>query len=189
MNCSRSKNQYLASLSALLVSSAVLLGSAMPPKILEVKEFSIIGIQARTNNAKEMTDSGVIPKQWDKFFAEGVLARIPNKVNPTVYALYTDYAGDRKGDYSFFIGAEVSDTAAIPAGMVAKKVFAGKYAVVTSARGPVQNVVPQAWQQVWSLEDKSQLGGARAYQTDFEVYDQRSRGPQDSQIDIFVGIK
>ena len=156
----------------------------MPPKILEVKELSIIGIQARTNNTKEMTDGGVIPKQWDKFFAEGVLARIPNKVNPTVYALYTDYAGDRKGDYSFFIGAEVSYTAAIPAGMVAKKVFAGKYAVVTSARVRRRPVV-----EVRLDRFRRQLGGARAYQTDFEVYDQRSRGPQDSQIDIFVGIK
>ena len=180
---------YAAGMSVLLVSSAVLLGSAMPRRIVEVKEFSVIGIEARTNNAKEMTDSGVIPKQWNRFFAEEILAKIPNKVEPTIYALYTDYASDRNGDYTFFIGAEVSSTAVIPGGMVTKKVPAGKYAIVASARGPVQNVVPQAWQQVWSLEDKSQLGGPRAYKTDFEVYDQRSRGPQDSQIDIFIGIK
>jgi predicted transcriptional regulator YdeE len=179
----------LISLSVLVLSAVVLLGSAMQPKILEVKEFSVIGIEARTNNAKEMTDGGVIPKQWNRFFAEGILDRIPNKADPTIYALYTDYASNRNGDYSFMIGAKVDDTAVIPPGMVAKKVLAGKYAVVTSTRGPVQKVVPQAWQEVWSLEDKSQLGGARAYRTDFEVYDQRSRDPQDSQIDIFIGIK
>ena len=175
--------------SVLLLSTVVLQGSGMPPKILGVKEFSVIGIEARTNNAKEMTNGGVIPKQWNKFFAEGIPARVPNKVNETIYALYTDYASDRNGDYTFFIGAEVSGTAVIPAGMVAKKVPVGKYAVISSARGPVQKVVPQAWQQVWGLEDKSQLGGARTYRTDFEVYDQRSRDPQDSQIDIFVGTK
>src|SRR6266852_3892678 len=116
--------------SVLLLSTVVLQGSGMPPKILGVKEFSVIGIEARTNNAKEMTNGAVIPD-----------------------------------------------------GMVAKKVPVGKYAVISSARGPVQKVVPQAWQQVWGLEDKSQLGGARTYRTDFEVYDQRSRDPQDSQID------
>ncbi len=161
----------------------------MPTRIVQAKEFSVIGIAARTDNAKEATGEGTIPKQWGKFFAEGVLARIPNKVDPTIYAVYTDYASDRNGDYTFFIGAKVSETSAIPVGMVAKKVPAGKYAVVTSAKGPAQKVVPQAWQQIWSLEDKSQLGGVRSYQADFEVYDQRSRDPQDSQVDIHVGIK
>lgn len=160
----------------------------MPPRIVQGKEFSVIGIEARTNNAKEMTNGGIIPKQWSKFFADGILARIPDKADPTIYAVYTDYAGDRNADYTLFIGAKVSETSAIPAGMVVKKVLAGKYAVVTSAKGPVQNVVPQAWQQVWSLEDKSQLGGARSYKTDFELYDQRSRDPQDSQVDVYVGI-
>ena len=189
MNRSRSTNLCLAGLSVLLVSSAVLLGSAMTPKIVDGKEFSVIGIEARTNNSREMTNDGVIPRQWGKFFAEGILAKIPNKVDPTIYAVYTDYASDRSGDYTFFVGAKVSDTSAVPAGMVAKKVPAGKFAVIASARGPVQNVVPQAWQQIWSLEDKSQLGGTRSYKADFELYDQRSRDPQDSQVDIYVGIK
>ncbi|HEX3352604.1 MAG: GyrI-like domain-containing protein [Terriglobales bacterium] len=163
-------------------------GNTMPPKVVQAQEFSVIGIEARTNNAREMTNAGIIPKQWSRFFAEGILSRIPNQVDPTIYALYTDYASDRNGDYTFLIGAKVSGTSTIPAGMVAKKVPAGKYAVVTSARGPVQSVVPQAWQQIWTLEDKSQLGGRRAYKADFEVYDQRSRDPQDSQVDIYVGL-
>jgi predicted transcriptional regulator YdeE len=180
---------YAAGLSVLLVPSALLLGGAMPLRIVEVKEFSVIGIEARTNNAKEMTNDGVIPKQWGKFFAEGILSKIPNKLDPSIYAVYTDYASDRNGDYTFFIGAKVSETSTIPTGMVVKRVPAGKYAIVTSAKGPVQNVVPQAWQQIWSFEDKSELGGARAYKADFELYDQRSRDPKDSQVDIYVGIK
>jgi predicted transcriptional regulator YdeE len=65
----------------------------------------------------------------------------------------------------------------------------GRYAVVTSAKGPVERVVPKAWQQVYSLEDNKQLGGARAYKADFELYDQRSQNPQDSQVDLYVGVK
>jgi hypothetical protein len=88
----------------------------MPPRIVEGKECSVIGIEDRTSNAREMTNAGVIRKQWGKFIAEGILARIPNKVDPAVYAVYAD-ASDRNGDYTFVIGARVSETSAIPAGM------------------------------------------------------------------------
>jgi predicted transcriptional regulator YdeE len=190
MNCS-GRNVYLcaAALLILVESFAALLGSPMPPRIIQEKEFSVVGIEARTNNAKESTGDGIIPKQWGKFFAEGILSKIPNKVDPTIYAVYTDYASDRNGDYTFLIGAKISAVADIPAGMVVKKVPAGKYAVITSATGPVQSVVPQTWQQIWGLEDKSQLGGVRSYKSDFEVYDQRSRDPQSSQVDIHIGIR
>ena len=161
----------------------------MGPKIVEHKEFSIIGIEARTNNAKEATGNGIIPKQWDKFFKEGILQKIPSKVDPTIFVVYTDYASDRNGDYTYVIGARVSDVSTVPPGMVVEKVPKGRYAVLTSAKGPVQKIVPEAWRQIWSLEDKSQLGGPRAYKGDFEVYDERSQNPQDSQVDLYVGIR
>src|ERR1700685_2079239 len=72
-----------------LAAVGVTLGGTMGPKIVEEKEFSVIGIEARTNNAKEMSPNGVIPKQWGRFFKEGILEKIPNKVDPTIYAVYT----------------------------------------------------------------------------------------------------
>ncbi len=185
----RNAGMYAGGLLVILASTIVLLGSTMQLKIVEEKEFSIIGIGARTNNAKEMTNDGAIPKQWNKFFAEGVLARIPDKVDSTIYAVYTDYASDRNGDYTYVIGAKVNDMSAIPSGMVKKRVPGGKYTIVSSSKGPVQSIVAEAWKQIWSLEDKSQLGGERAYKADFEVYDQRSQNPQDSQVDVYIGIK
>jgi predicted transcriptional regulator YdeE len=166
------------------------MGGTVSPRIAEQKEFSVIGIEARTNNAREMTADGIIPKQWDKFVKEGILQKIPNKVDPTIFVIYTDYASDRHGEYTYVIGAKVNDGSAVPPGMVMKRVPKGKYAVVTTMKGPVQKTVPEAWQQIGNLEDKSQLGGGRrAYKADFEVYDQRSQNPQDSQVDIYVGIK
>ena len=164
-------------------------GAAMEPGVVKLQEFSVIGIQARTNNADEMTGDGAIPKQWTRFFKEGIADKIPNKVDSTIYAVYTGYASDRNGEYDFIIGMKVSSVSDVPPGMVAKKVPRGKYAVVTSAKGQVAQVVPQAWQRVWGLEDNKQLGGARAYKADFEVYDQRSQNPQDSQVDLYVGLK
>jgi predicted transcriptional regulator YdeE len=61
--------------------------------------------------------------------------------------------------------------------------------VVTSAKGPVAQVVPQAWQRVYGLEDNQQLGGARAYKADFELYDERSRNPENSQVELYIGLK
>lgn len=161
----------------------------MQPRVVDQPEFSVIGIQVRTSNAKEMTGEGAIPKQWAKFFKEGIANKIANKVDSTIYAVYTGYPSDRDGEYDFIIGMKVSSVSNIPPGMVVKKVPSGRYAIVTSAKGPVEQVVPQAWQRVWSLEDNKQLGGARAYKADFEVYDQRSQNPQDSQVDLYIGLK
>jgi predicted transcriptional regulator YdeE len=84
------------------------------PEIVELKEFSVAGIEARTSNAKEMIGGGAIPKQWDRFFKEGILQKIPHKVEPYIFVVYTDYAGDRNGEYTYLIGAKVSDGSAAP---------------------------------------------------------------------------
>ncbi len=161
----------------------------MEPRVLEQPEFSVIGIQVRTSNAKEVTGGGAIPKQWERFFKEGIADKIPNKVDSAVYAVYTNYASDYNGEYDFIIGMKVSSVSDVPPGMATKKVPKGRYAIVTSATGPVSQVVPQAWQRVYSLDDNKQLGGARAYKADFELYDQRSQNPQDSQVDLYIGLK
>lgn len=159
------------------------------PKKVHRDGFSVVGIEVRTTNAKEMSGAGAIPKQWQRFFQDGIQQKIPDRVDGTIYAVYTDYASDRNGEYSFVIGVKVGPNAKAPEGMVLKKVPAGEYAEITSDQGPVGKVVTAAWLQIWSLEDKAQLGGTRAYRADFEVYDQRAADPQHSQVDIFVGVK
>jgi predicted transcriptional regulator YdeE len=173
----------------ILAVTAASTGAAVEPKIVEQPEFSVIGIQARTSNAKEVKGGGAIPKQWDRFFKEGIADKIPNKVDSTIYAVYTNYASDYNGEYDFIVGMKVSSVPAVPLGMVVKKVPQGKYAVVASAKGPVAQVVPQAWQRIYTLDDNKQLGGARAYKADFEVYHQRSQNPQESQVDLYIGLK
>jgi len=147
----------------------------------------VIGIEARTTNAKEATAGGVIAAQWQEFFQDGIQEKIPNKTGANIYALYTDYASDRNGEYVYVIGAMVKDGTVPPAGMVSKRVPGGRYAVLTSEQGPVSTVVPGAWQRLWKLEDDGRL--KRSYKTDFEIYDLRARDPQNSQVDVYVGLK
>jgi predicted transcriptional regulator YdeE len=162
-------------------------GSAV--KIVHKSSFSVIGVEVRTSNAKEATADGIIGKQWQKFFQDGTLEQIPNKSGSDLYAVYSDYAGDHNGEYSFLIGTRVKDGSTAPPGFVLKTIPSGKYAVVTTESGPVAKVVVAAWQRVWQLEEAHELGGVRAYKADFEVYDQRATDLENSVVDLYVGVK
>jgi predicted transcriptional regulator YdeE len=162
--------------------------SSMNPKVVEEAAFSVIGIAERTTNAKEMSGVGVIGKQWGRFMQENLVAQIPNKADSSIIAVIADYASDKDGEYTHLIGARVTSTAEVPAGMVVKKVPSGKYAIFTSEKGPVAQVVLRTWQRIWA-QPKSAPGGNRAYKADYEVYDQRAMDPQNAQMDVHVGIK
>jgi predicted transcriptional regulator YdeE len=163
-------------------------GGSLTPKIVEEAGFKVVGIAARTSNAKEMSGQGVIGKQWERFLKDGLLSKIPNREDSNILAVYTDYESDANGDYTFILGAKVSSADNIPSGMVLKKVPGGKYAIFTSERGLVEKVVPETWAHIWSLP-KSAPGGDRAYRADFELYDGRAADPRNAQVDIYVGIK
>jgi predicted transcriptional regulator YdeE len=157
-------------------------------KIVEGTGFAVVGISTRTTNAKEMSGKGVIAQQWDRFMKEGLLSKIPNKVDSKILAVYADYESDANGAYTYILGARVNSAADVPPGMVAQRVPAGRYAVFISEKGFVGKVVPETWSRIWAVP-KSAPGGNRAYQADFEVYDQRAADPQNAQVDIYVGIK
>jgi predicted transcriptional regulator YdeE len=162
--------------------------SDMNPRAVQQEEFTVVGIAVRTSNAEQMTEARPIGKQWERLFKEGVLAAIPNKADANIVALYTEYASDKDGAHTYVLGARVTKVESVPAGMVAKKVQAGRFAVFTSERGPVQKVVVEMWQRVWATP-KSALGGDRTYKTDFEVYDQRAQNPANSVVDLYVGVR
>jgi predicted transcriptional regulator YdeE len=161
----------------------------LKPRIIDVPSFTVVGIAARTNNARESGPEGVIGKQWQGFMSEQLLEKIPNKLSPEIYSVYTDYASDAHGDYTHILGAKVKDgTSDVPAGMVEKVIPAGRYAVFTSARGPVADVVVATWKQIWTYYQSGQ-NGKRAYKADFELYDQRAANPADAQVDIYIGLE
>ena len=160
----------------------------MTPKVTEQSAFMVVGIAARTSNAKEMAGNGVIAKQWGRLFQEGVLEKIPNKADQNVVAVYTDYASDHNGEYAFLLGSRVTSDANVPPGMVSKRIAGGKFAVFTTEKGPADRVVPSAWMKINSLPRNS-AGGDRLYGADYEIYDERARDPQNMQADIYIGIR
>ena len=147
--------------------------------------FTVVGLAARTANAREMTPEGVIPKLWGRVMREGLLATIPNRVGSEIIALYTEYESDKDGPYTFVIGARVTALGALPGGMTAKDVQAGDYAVLRTGANPAKDAVVTFWQQIWSLENSHQL--RRAYRTDYEVHHFADKG--EAAVEIYVGVK
>jgi len=172
------------------VAYAAFARAGLTPQIVNQESFQVVGIEASTNNQKESGPDAIIGKLWQHFMREGLLNKIPDKADQSIYAVYTDYATDANGQYTYVLGAKVRPipTPTLPEGMVIKTVPAGRYAVFTSDRGPVAKVVVETWKQIWSYY-QSPADGQRAYRADFERYDQRGADPNDAQVDIYIGLQ
>jgi len=136
----------------------------------------IIGLELRTSND---VAAQTIPAHWQRFMAEGVLARIPVKQSDEVYAVYTHFenAGqNNQGWYSLIIGAPVASDQPVPEGLSHAVIPASYRAVFPVPQGdPMQ--VGAVWQQVWLRDDLH-----KTYIADLERF--RPNG----EIDILVGI-
>lgn len=161
-------------------------GAGGDAKVVEEPGFTVIGLAARTSNAREMSAERIIGKQWDRVMQEGLIGKIPNKADQDIVAVYTDYASDKDGEYTYLLGARVTSDAEVPEGMVAKRIPPGRFAVFTSEKGPGPKVVPDTWMKINSLP-KSTVD--RVYRADYEVYDERAMDPQNLVMDVYVGIR
>lgn len=72
-----------------------------------MQKINIVGISVRTsnNNGEAGRD---IPALWNKFLVEGISEKILNKVDETIYCLYTDYEKDHTTPYTTILGCAVS---------------------------------------------------------------------------------
>ncbi len=150
--------------------------------------FSVAGLTARTNNAHEMSGKGRIGSVWQDFLKPGLVGKIPNKVGVDLVVVYTDYETDHTGHYTYLLGVPIFSAEPLPADLTVRHVPAGRYAVFSSNRGPLKQIVPEIWQQIWAMSPE-ELGGTRAFKTDYEIYDQRAADPENAQIDVYVGLR
>ena len=178
----------ILSLAVTLILGVTILSAqdTMKPKATQQDTFDVIGIQVRTNNAKEATGDGAIPKQWQRLFGDGVLNQIPNKTDQSITVVYSNYASDWNGDYDYTLGAKVKSGTKPPEGMVSVTVPAGKYLEFESARGAGQTVVPEAWKQIWTYF-RDPASPQREYKADFERYEPSD--PANVQAHIFMRVK
>jgi len=152
--------------------------------------IKLVGITARTNNANEVDPSlAKIMPTVQRWFQENLSANIPHRANPgRTFCAYTEYEGDFRGDYTFFIGEEVSSFDGLPEGFRALALEAQDYAKFTTHPGPMPDIVIEAWRKIWQMTS-GDLGGQRRYSADFEVYDGRAADPRNAVVDIYIGVK
>ena len=144
--------------------------------------FTVIGIEVRTTNenGQAATDIGQL---WNKFMTEGIMDQIPNKIDSSIYSIYTDYESDHTKPYTTILGCKVKNTDTIPEGMVAKIFEKQNYTKFISKGDLTQGVVYQEWVKIWNADLD------RTYTADFEVYGEKAQNPKDAEVEIFVGIK
>lgn len=147
----------------------------------EMSPFYVVGVSVRTSN-QEGRAAKDIPALWARFMEENVLANIPNKIDDTIYAIYTNYEGDHMLPYDTVIGCKVSTLDHIPEGMVSLTIKGGTYAQFEAKGDLEQGAVINTWFSIW------QTPLNRTYATDFEVYGEKAMDKKNAEIPIFVGV-
>lgn len=158
----------------------------------DLNEIKLVGITTRTNNTQlfeQDPSTNKIAALVQEYFHHNLAETIKNRVNPgTTFCLYTDYESDEKGDFTYFIGEEVSSFENMPEGFKHFNLPAQKYAKLTSAPGPMPQVCIDMWKAVWKMTPE-ELGGKRAYRSDFELYDERAKDHNNVIFDLYISIK
>lgn len=162
----------------------------MNKNIEQLPVIKLVGITARTSNQLETNpETAQIGATMQKFFMEGVQSQIANRIQPgRVFAVYTNYASDEHGEYTYFLGEEVSSFEEHSKELENLTIPAQTYVKFTSNPGPMPDVCINMWQNIWKM-NASDLGGQRAYIADFEIYDERSADLGHAVLDIYIGIK
>jgi predicted transcriptional regulator YdeE len=148
----------------------------------KIKSFSVIGIAVRTTN-ENMQSGKDIPALWTRFMSEHLIDLIPNKIDHTVYCIYTEYEQDYTKPYTTLIGCRVSNLDKIPDGMVGRTFNEGNYTKQTAKGNILEGIVFDAWKKIWNSDIP------RAYTADFEVYGEKTQNPENAEVDIFISVK
>jgi len=149
--------------------------------VQKIGAFSVIGISVRTTNENGQASQD-IPALWGKFMSEGILEKIPNKIDNTLYCIYTDYEKDHTKPYTTILGCKVENLNNIPEEMVSKTFEEANYEKFVAKGNLMQGAVFSEWTKIWNS------GIERAFTADFEVYDNKSNDPENAVVDIFIAV-
>ncbi len=153
----------------------------MEPKVVRKASLQVVGMAGTFTPST----NGGIPALWARFAPR--MASVPNRIGVHSFGVCVP-ANTVGGDMSFtYIAAvEVDRSDAVPDGMIALTVPAGRYAVFTHA-GPITRIadtVKQVW-GVWLPASRHR----RLPSPDFELYDDRfDPATGEGEVDIYVPI-
>jgi len=148
---------------------------------VKIEPFKVIGISVRTTNenGQGAKDIGAL---WGKFMSENSLEAIPNKVDNTIYSIYTDYESDHTQPYTTIIGCKVTTLETIPNGMVGKAFSSGNYMKITAKGDLTKGLIANEWFKIWDMDLN------RTYTADFEVYGEKAQNPTNAEVDFLIAV-
>jgi predicted transcriptional regulator YdeE len=149
---------------------------------LNIQPFNVIGISIRTTNENGQSGKD-IPALWSKFMSERIIEKIPNKIDNSIYCIYTDYEKDHTKPYTTILGCQTENLDAIPHGMVGRTFKGGNYSKHVAKGNILQGMIFNAWIKIWNSDLQ------RAFTADFEIYSEKAQNPENAEVDIFVAIK
>ena len=155
----------------------------------ELKEIKLVGIKARTSNAREMNpDTALIGANINRYFSNNLGQKIIGRVKPGVtYCVYADYEADENGEYTYFVGEEVSSFDDVDPIFDTHIIPKQTYVKFNVGPGGMPEICINAWQEIWKMTPET-LGGKRNYIADFEIYDERAADYTNTALDIYLGI-
>ncbi|MCH2045179.1 MAG: GyrI-like domain-containing protein [Saprospiraceae bacterium] len=151
-------------------------------KNVQIEPFNLLGISVRTSNANGQA-AQEIGALWQKFMSEAVLEKIPNKIDNSIYCLYTDYEGDHTLPYTALLGCKVNNLDEIPEGMMGKSFDGGAYQKFTTKGDLSQGLIVKQWMKIWEAPLD------RAYTADFEVFGEKANPPSNAEVDIYIALR
>jgi predicted transcriptional regulator YdeE len=149
---------------------------------VKIQPFKVIGISVRTTNENEQAAKD-IPVLWGKMMNENIINSIPNKIDNTIYSIYTDYEKDHTRPYTTVLGCKVENLDSIPDGMVGYSFDGGDYLKFTTKGDLSKGLIINEWLKIWEMD----LG--RVFTADFEVYGEKAQDPSDAEVDILIAVK
>ncbi|GAB6929134.1 GyrI-like domain-containing protein [Paenibacillus sp. JCM 10914] len=150
--------------------------------------FRILGVGVRTSNETEAGPQRKIPLLWERYFRSGT-PRSSSDKDSSIYALYTDYESDASGAYTLIIGQQMEEGEATSSSeaLLEAVVPASKYLVFRSRRGPIMEIVPQLWYEIWSYFEHAEE--TRTFTGDYECYDMQTFDPEHTVVDVYIAIQ
>lgn len=152
-------------------------------------EMTLVGLSIRTNNKIEANlATAKIPILAGTYFTSQASQSFKERTTPGVtYAVYTDYESDEYGDYTYFIGEEVSTLNGQDLEKLNSLIIKeSTYQKFTTNPGKFPMVVIDAWKSIWQMKPND-FETRRKYIADFEVYDARSYDLDNAIVDIYIG--
>ncbi|MNE66937.1 Bacterial transcription activator, effector binding domain [compost metagenome] len=114
---------------------------------------------------------------------EKVLETIPNKVDNSVYSIYTEYESDHTKPYTTILGCKVENLDEIPDGMIGKSIEGGNYLKMSAKGDLMKGLIINKWIEIWGMELD------RVFTADFEVFGEKAQNPSDAEIDFLIAVK